>query len=183
MGFEGLLQLACKELRYELITQIIVNYDVSHHRLHMVTKIAIPVIPKDVSEVVIGILDNGVDIVVYNRRSMKNHTNNMQILEGNLHIYQLVTTSRNPSSSLLVPLSFYPTQKGCMTYRTQFGIAMWLLKKIRQNLSYNLLRMESGTTVRVTQYTFGVAYYSFRYLLPFHIIWFNQMEWFITSQI
>ena len=50
----------------------------------MVTKIVVPITPKDVSEV-IGIPENGVDIVVCNRRSMTNHTYNMQILEDNFH--------------------------------------------------------------------------------------------------
>ena len=84
LGLGGLLQLACKELRYELIIQIIANYDLGYHRLHMVTKIVVPITPKDVSEV-IGIPENGVDIVVCNRRSMTNHTYNMQILEDNFH--------------------------------------------------------------------------------------------------
>ena len=50
----------------------------------MVTKIVVPITPKDVSEV-IGIPENGVDIVVCNRRSMTNRTYNMQILEDNFH--------------------------------------------------------------------------------------------------
>ncbi|RVW20025.1 hypothetical protein CK203_113603 [Vitis vinifera] len=48
MGFGGLLQLGCKELRYELITWIVANYDIGYHRLCMETKVVVPVMPKDV---------------------------------------------------------------------------------------------------------------------------------------
>ena len=84
LGFRGLFQLACKELRYEPITQIIANYDLGYYHLHMATKIVVLVTPKYVSEV-IGILDNGVNIVVYNRISTKNCIYNLQILEDKLH--------------------------------------------------------------------------------------------------
>ena len=49
----------------------------------MSTNVAIPVTLKDVNEV-IGIPDNGVDIVVYNRRGTTNRTYNIQLLEDNL---------------------------------------------------------------------------------------------------
>ncbi|WKA00206.1 hypothetical protein VitviT2T_018589 [Vitis vinifera] len=51
MGFGGLLQLGCKELRYELITWIVAKYDIGYHRLCMETKVVVPVMPKDVREV------------------------------------------------------------------------------------------------------------------------------------
>ncbi|KAL6318444.1 hypothetical protein AAG906_041210 [Vitis piasezkii] len=51
----------------------------------MSTNVAIPVTLKDVNEV-IGIPDNGVDIVVYNRRGMTNRTYNIQLLEDNLSL-------------------------------------------------------------------------------------------------
>ena len=83
MGFGGLLQLGCKELHYELIMWIVVNYDIGYHRLCMETKVAVPVKPKDVREV-LGIPDNGIDIVIYNRRGTPNRTYNIKILEANL---------------------------------------------------------------------------------------------------
>ena len=83
MGFGGLLQLGCKELRYELITWIIANYDIGYHHLCMATRVVVPVTPKDVREV-LGILDNGVDILIYNRRDTPNCTYNIKILEDNL---------------------------------------------------------------------------------------------------
>ncbi|RVW94878.1 hypothetical protein CK203_034613 [Vitis vinifera] len=83
MGFGGLLQLGCKELRYELITWIVAKYDIGYHRLCMETKVVVPITPKDVREV-LGIPDNGVDILIYNRRSTPNHTYDIKILEANL---------------------------------------------------------------------------------------------------
>ena len=83
MGFEGLLQLGCKELWYELIMRIITNYNIGYHRLCMRTNVVVPVTPKDVKEV-IRIPDNGVDIVIYNRQGTPNHTYNIQLLEDNL---------------------------------------------------------------------------------------------------
>ncbi|RVW92731.1 hypothetical protein CK203_042572 [Vitis vinifera] len=83
MGFGGLLQLGCKELRYELITWIVANYDIGYHRLCMETKVAVPITPKDVKEV-LGIPDNGVDILIYNRHGTPNHIYDIKILEANL---------------------------------------------------------------------------------------------------
>ena len=68
MGFRDLMQLSCKELRYELIMWIVANYDIGYHLLCMETKVDVPVTPKDVREV-LGILDNGVDILIYNRQA------------------------------------------------------------------------------------------------------------------
>ena len=83
MGFEGLLQLGYKELHYELITWIVANYDIGYHRLCMQTKVVVPVTPKDVREV-LGISDNGVDILIYNRHGIPNRTYDIQILEDNM---------------------------------------------------------------------------------------------------
>ncbi|KAJ9698952.1 hypothetical protein PVL29_007834 [Vitis rotundifolia] len=83
MGFGGLLQLGCKELRYDLIMWIIANYDIGYHQLCMWTNVVVLVTPKDVKKV-IGIPDNGVDIVVYNRCGIPNRTYNIQILEDNM---------------------------------------------------------------------------------------------------
>ena len=82
MGFGDLMQLSCKELRYELITWIVANYDIGYYRLCMETKVDVPVTPKDVREV-LGILDNGVDILIYNRHGTPNRTYNIKILEAN----------------------------------------------------------------------------------------------------
>ncbi|RVX01305.1 hypothetical protein CK203_031228 [Vitis vinifera] len=83
MGFRGLLQLGYKELRYELITWIVANYDIGYHHLCMATRVVVPVTPKDVREV-LGIPDNGVDILIYNRRGTPNRTYDIKILEANL---------------------------------------------------------------------------------------------------
>ena len=83
MGFGELLQLGCKELRYELMMWIVPNYDIGYHCLCMQTKVVVPITPKDVREV-LDIPDNGVDILIYNRRGTPNHTYDIKILEDNL---------------------------------------------------------------------------------------------------
>ena len=83
MGSGGLLQLGCKELRHELIKWIIANYDIGYHRLCMRTNVVIPVTPKDIRDV-IGIPDNVVNIVIYNRHGTPNRTYDIQILEDNM---------------------------------------------------------------------------------------------------
>ena len=72
------------------------------------------------------ILDNGVNIVVYNSRDTTNCTYNMQLLEDNLRNLPLGDEFKRFFLILDVPLSLPPTQnlKGCMTYGTQFGIVM-----------------------------------------------------------
>ncbi|KAL6333938.1 hypothetical protein AAG906_039352 [Vitis piasezkii] len=54
-----------KELRYELITWIIANYDIGYHRLCMHTNVVVLMTPQDVREV-LRIPNNGVDILIYN---------------------------------------------------------------------------------------------------------------------
>ncbi|KAL6328458.1 hypothetical protein AAG906_038333 [Vitis piasezkii] len=76
-------RLGCKELCYELITWIISNYDIGYHRLCMQSNVAIPVTPQDVRKA-LGIPDNGVDIVVYNRHDTPNRTYDIHILEDNM---------------------------------------------------------------------------------------------------
>ena len=83
MGFRDLMQLSCKELRYELIMWIVAKYDIGYHRLCMETKVVVPVTPKDVRDV-LGIPDNGVDILIYNSCGTPNRTYDIKILEANL---------------------------------------------------------------------------------------------------
>ena len=83
MGFGGLLQLTCKELRYDLITWIVANYDIGYHRVCMQTNVAVPITPQDVREV-LGIPDQGVDILFYNRHNTPNRTYDIKILEDRL---------------------------------------------------------------------------------------------------
>ncbi|KAJ9697323.1 hypothetical protein PVL29_009223 [Vitis rotundifolia] len=83
MGFKGLLDLACWELRYELCAWIISNYDIAYPQLNMAISIAIPII-EDVSKVM-GIPSNGVDIVVHTRKDTSNRTYTISLLEQNLY--------------------------------------------------------------------------------------------------
>ncbi|RVW99508.1 uncharacterized protein LOC100852586 isoform X1 [Vitis vinifera] len=84
MGFGGLMQLGCRELRYDLLTWIVANYDIGYHRVCMQTNVAVPITPQDVREV-LGIPDQGVDIVIHNRRATPNCTYNIKVLEDKLH--------------------------------------------------------------------------------------------------
>ena len=139
MGFGGLLQLGCKELRYELITWIIANYDIGYHRLCMHTNVVVLVTPQYVKEV-LGIPNNGMDILIYNRRNTPNRTYDIQILEDNMRNLLVGEELRSPSSFFPVPLSLPPTQnkKVCMTCGTQFGTVMWVSAKIGLSLFYNM---------------------------------------------
>ena len=78
-------------------------------------KIVVPISSKDVSEV-IGIPNNGVDIIVYNRRATKNRTYNMQLLEDNLRNLSIGDDFKK-SFIFSCATIFAPTQnlKGCMT--------------------------------------------------------------------
>ena len=92
MGFRDLMQLSCKELRYELITWIVANYDIGYHCLCMETKVVVPVMPKDVREV-LGILDNGVDILIYNRQAHPTAHTTLKYWKLICLIYQLAKNS------------------------------------------------------------------------------------------
>ncbi|XP_059591678.1 uncharacterized protein LOC132253517 [Vitis vinifera] len=83
MGFGGLLHLACRELRYELCSWIISNYDTAYHQLNMATGVVVPVIAQDVGNIM-GIPCNGEEIVVHTRRDTSNRTYTISLLEQNL---------------------------------------------------------------------------------------------------
>ena len=84
MGLEELLDLACRELHYELCAWIIFNYDIAYHQLNMATSVVVLVTEEDVNKVM-GILSNGVDIVVHTRRGTSNRTYTISLLEQNLY--------------------------------------------------------------------------------------------------
>ncbi|RVW74065.1 Ubiquitin-like-specific protease ESD4 [Vitis vinifera] len=82
IGFGGLLHLACRELRYELCSWIISNYDTAYHQLNMATGVVVPVTAQDVGNIM-GI-PCGEEIVVHTRRGTSNRTYTISLLEQNL---------------------------------------------------------------------------------------------------
>ena len=68
MGFSGLIQMNCVELRHELCQCIISNYDIVYHRINVANGRSYDVTPEDVS-MIMGIPSSGQNVVVHNRRA------------------------------------------------------------------------------------------------------------------
>ena len=83
MGFDGLLQLATKEIRYELCQWLITAYDVLYHRTKMASSVVIDVTLADV-EVAMGIPCHGLDVPVHQRRVAKGQIYSIRYLESQL---------------------------------------------------------------------------------------------------
>ncbi|XP_034697180.1 uncharacterized protein LOC117923027 [Vitis riparia] len=83
MGFGGLLNFACRELRYELCAWLISQYDFTYHRLNMETGNAITVNEEHVNRVM-GIPNSGQDVVILKRTAPSNRTYTLRVLEQNL---------------------------------------------------------------------------------------------------
>ena len=64
MGFGGLLQLAIKDIRYELCQWLITAYDVPYHRIKMASSIVLDVTLADVEDTM-GIPCHGLDVPVH----------------------------------------------------------------------------------------------------------------------
>ena len=75
--------MVCRELRYELCSWIISNYDTAYHQLNMATGVVVPVTAQDVGNIM-GIPCNGEEIVVHTRRGTSNRTYTISLLEQNL---------------------------------------------------------------------------------------------------
>ena len=83
MGFGGLLQLATKEIRYELCQWVITAYDVPYHRIIMASSAILDVTLPDV-EATRGIPCRGLDVPVHRRRVAKGKIYSMRYLESQL---------------------------------------------------------------------------------------------------
>ena len=83
MGFGGLLQLATKEIRYELCQWLISAYDVPYHRIKMESSIVVDVTLADV-EAAMGIPCRGLDVPVHRSRVTKGQIYNIRYLESQL---------------------------------------------------------------------------------------------------
>ena len=81
--FGGLLQLACKKLRYELCQYIIAHYDVAYHRIKIEGDRILPITINDVRDVM-GIPCDAVDVIMYPRHGSITHTYSIHQLEEKL---------------------------------------------------------------------------------------------------
>ena len=79
MGFGGLLQLATKEIIYELCQWLITACDVPYHRIIMANSIVVDVTLANV-EATMGIPCHGLDVLVHRRRVVKGYS--IQYLES-----------------------------------------------------------------------------------------------------
>ncbi|RVW34000.1 hypothetical protein CK203_091958 [Vitis vinifera] len=156
MGFGGLLQLGCKELRYELITWIIANYDIGYHRLCMHTNVVVLVTPQYVREV-LGIPNNGMDILIYNRRNTPNRTYDIQILEDNMQdgIRDYRNSHLTYIRDCVLFLQFFYMTKFYMTYvqvevRTPL-CASWIDDQIKRRLAAEIQTYGKYGHVQVIQ--------------------------------
>ena len=85
IGFGGLLQLQCKEIRYELCHWLISQYDMAYSCITMATSAHMCVTLKDV-ESIMGIPCDGVDIALPRRRHVESINYNMSKLEEEIHL-------------------------------------------------------------------------------------------------
>ena len=83
MGFGGLLQLATKEIKYELCQWLITAYDVPYHRIKMASSVVVDVTLADV-EATMGILCRNLDGPIYQRRVAKGRIYIIRYLESQL---------------------------------------------------------------------------------------------------
>ena len=81
MGFGGLLQLATKEIIYELCQWLITAYDVPYHRIIMASSVVLDVTLADV-EAAMGIPCRSLNVPVHRRRVAKGQMYNIRYLES-----------------------------------------------------------------------------------------------------
>ena len=64
IGFGGLIQLACREIRYELCRYLISHYEVAYHRIRLERDRTLDVTVDDVMNVM-GIPLDGLNVIVH----------------------------------------------------------------------------------------------------------------------
>lgn len=82
-GFGGLIQLACREIRYELCHYLISHYEVAYHRIRLERDRTLEVTINDV-RTVMGIPAGGLDVVVHPRRGLTSRVYALNTLEEKL---------------------------------------------------------------------------------------------------
>ena len=82
-GFGGLIQLACREIRYELCHYLISKYEVEYHRIRLERDRTLDVTVDDVMNVM-GIPLGGLDVIVHLRRGLSSRVYSLNWLEESL---------------------------------------------------------------------------------------------------
>ena len=82
-GFGGLIQLACREICYELCQYLISHYEVAYHRIILERDCTLDVAIDDVMNVM-GIPLGGLDVVVHSRRGLTSPVYSLNTLEDKL---------------------------------------------------------------------------------------------------
>ena len=81
--FGGLIQLAYREIRYELCYYLISHYEVAYHRIRLEKDRTLDVIVDDVMNVM-GIPLGGPDVIVHHRRGLTSWVHSLKRLEESL---------------------------------------------------------------------------------------------------
>ena len=82
-GFGGLIQLACREIRYELYRYLISHYEVAYHRIRLERDRTLDVTIDDVMNVM-GIPLYGPDVIVHPRHGFTSRVYSLNRLEESL---------------------------------------------------------------------------------------------------
>ena len=82
-GFGGLIQLACREIRYKLCHYLISHYKVAYHCIRLERDRTLNVTIDDVMNVM-GIPLGGLDVIVYPRRGLTSRVYSLNRLEESL---------------------------------------------------------------------------------------------------
>ena len=135
MGFGRLLQLATKEIIYELCQWLVTAYDVPYHRIIMASSTVVDVTLADV-EATMGISCRGLDVPAHQRWVAKVHIYSIRYLESQLDslpVDEKFLKKNSPYSR--VQLFWHPivNQRECMTYGISYGTLMSLSQEIGEN--------------------------------------------------
>ena len=93
-GFGGLIQLACREIRYKLCHYLISNYEVAYHRIRLERDRTLDVTVDDVMNVV-GIPLGGPDVIVHPRRGLTSWVYSFNRLEESLIDFEVGNEFQN----------------------------------------------------------------------------------------
>ena len=131
MGFRGLLQLACREIYFDMCQWIMSKYEVPYHWLMMGHNKLVSITAQDVSDV-LGVPCEGIAINLVYRRSTPKWKYCLKDVEGDL-VNQLV----GDRFSKYFPnfcMYNYPSSE-CQTrgYEISFGMVIYQCKGAGQN--------------------------------------------------
>ena len=173
IGFGGLLQLATKEIRYELYQWLISAYDVPYHCIRMASSVVVDVTLEEV-EVTMGIPCRGLYVPVQPRWVTKGQIYGIRYLESQLNSLPIGDEFTKISSYTCVLLFWHPiiNQRECMTYEISYGTLMSQSQEIGENSCLTIWKMAYRNSKQQTEDMSGDVYYSCRYnwkLIPYII--------------